>query len=209
MSNRDQIKENFLKDIAEHTEINIQLDDGVFRHIKFSRKGSSVFHFNITTFPGHLTITGDMGSYTFSRMYDMFDFFVGDEFSNDDLRINPSYWSEKLESVCKISGVEEFNSEDAEVRILDYVGKIYHDEYDGDEDKEDLIEDIRSQIDFQDEIRMRDSFVYAVHSDDFLTEYINVNDYLMDINFRSHTYHYIWCCYAIVWGILKYKEIKK
>lgn len=43
------------------------------------------------TWPGHLSITGDVGGYTFCRLRDMFEFFRGGQ-------INPGYWGEKLVS---------------------------------------------------------------------------------------------------------------
>lgn len=67
-------------------------EDGVYRHLQFRKPGSSFYHFELITFPGYLVITGDMGSYTFSRVHDMFEFFSSNGY------INSGYWAEKVVS---------------------------------------------------------------------------------------------------------------
>ena len=89
----EKLKETFLNDIKYHS-MEILNKNGIYRTIKFSRNGSNVYHFYLTTWDGHLNISGDMGSYTFARTNDMFKFFVDER---DDLIINPSYWGEKLQ----------------------------------------------------------------------------------------------------------------
>ena len=85
----------------------VLLDNGVYRHLSFTNNGSSVYRFDITTWPGHLCISGDMGTQVFSRLHDMFEFF------NDDLDskfpINPGYWGEKLQAIGTNSGYQEFS----------------------------------------------------------------------------------------------------
>lgn len=72
-------------------------DSGVFRTLKFMHDNSHNGYFMITTWPGHLCISGDMGTYVFSRIHDMIEFFNGDG-------INPGYWSEKLQSESRFGG---------------------------------------------------------------------------------------------------------
>ena len=85
-----EAKDRFEACIKDH-KIYIQNDNGNFRHIHCS-KGDSVYHFNITTWPGYLCISGDMGCFVFRRELDMFGFF-----RNKSNGINPYYWSEKLQ----------------------------------------------------------------------------------------------------------------
>lgn len=66
-------------------------DEGLYRHIRFQEPGTSIWHFDLVTWPGHLVITGDLEDFHFARLSDMFEFFRGPVG-----RINPSYWSEKL-----------------------------------------------------------------------------------------------------------------
>ncbi|WYK04438.1 hypothetical protein DWF04_015630 [Cereibacter sphaeroides f. sp. denitrificans] len=103
----DEIR--FRHDVRGH-EMTIELDQGVHRCIRFGRPGSSTYYFRLVTWPGYLAFSGDCGSYTFARLYDMFDFFrfAGPEYDRDD-RINEGYWSEKLTAICKHGGMEELD----------------------------------------------------------------------------------------------------
>ena len=78
------------------------MDNGVHRHIRFKKPGTMCMYFDLITYPGGLLYTGDMGTYVFVRLQDMFEFF---RTSNQDgwvkemgltLYTNHSYWSEKL-----------------------------------------------------------------------------------------------------------------
>jgi hypothetical protein len=75
--------EQFLKDVATHS-MKVERDDGVYRHLKFRGPESNSWNlwFDIITWPQCLVINGDMGSWTFARVNDMFTFFrhgQGDE----------------------------------------------------------------------------------------------------------------------------------
>lgn len=47
------------------------------RHLRFAIPGTGFYSFDIVTWPGHLAISGDLESFTFTRLPDMFDFFRG------------------------------------------------------------------------------------------------------------------------------------
>ena len=57
---------------AEHA-IETQLNDGVFRHFRCAKPGTGSYAFNITTFPGRLVVTGDIGTLVVERVRDMFE----------------------------------------------------------------------------------------------------------------------------------------
>lgn len=82
-------KEDFLQDVYEHRLI-IKKDDPDYKHLQFIDEKRR-FPFNIITWPGHLCITGDMGTFVFSRNFDMISFF-----RMDSLEIKPGYWTSKL-----------------------------------------------------------------------------------------------------------------
>lgn len=71
-------------------------DDGLYRHLKFEHpSGTDIWRFHIVTWPGYLSISGDLESYTFCAAEDMLDFFthaIGPE------GINAGYWAEKVRS---------------------------------------------------------------------------------------------------------------
>lgn len=91
--------EEFKLDVKNHV-LTVNLDSGVYRDISIGKPCSSDMHYNITTRPGYLIFTGDMGCYVFNRLPDMFDFFRCE-------RINPRYWSEKVQA----GKYEEFSPE--------------------------------------------------------------------------------------------------
>lgn len=98
-------KSRFEKDVTHH-KMSIVRDDGVYRHLEFRHEsGSANMYFGIITWPGYLHYYGDMGSYSFSRMHDMFEFFRRD----DDYPIDFRYWAEKLTSVDRSASMSEGN----------------------------------------------------------------------------------------------------
>ena len=82
--------DRFVKDTNNHHMTTLR-DDGLYRHLMFRDPANSSYWYEIVTFPGTLVINGDMGSFTFSRTEDMFEFFS----SGTD--INPHYWGEKIQ----------------------------------------------------------------------------------------------------------------
>ena len=91
----------FLIDTAHH-RLSVIRDDGVYRHLRMQQPETSCYYYDIITWPGYLTVTGDMGTWTFSRSYDMFRFFGG----AFEQGINTYYWSEKLEAGSGASACE-------------------------------------------------------------------------------------------------------
>lgn len=87
---QNKIKEKFDRNITNH-QMAIRFDAGIYRHLVFRNPESSAMWFEIVTWPGSLVYTGDMGTFVFERIPDMFEFFRNAE-------INPHYWSEKVEA---------------------------------------------------------------------------------------------------------------
>lgn len=79
----------FESDTADHV-MTVLHEDGLYRHIRFARPdGSSLYRYDLITWPGYLSIVGDVGDFTFRRLADMVEFFASGR------GINPSYWAEK------------------------------------------------------------------------------------------------------------------
>lgn len=93
----------------EGAQMEVRHDDGLYRQVWFGNPRTSMHHFSLVTWPGHLTITGDVESFTFRRLPDMFEFFGGNR-----KRISVSYWAEKC-----IAGKERIKSYDQ-----DYVRQL-------------------------------------------------------------------------------------
>lgn len=85
---KDHLRRIFNEGSKDH-QLTVLRDDGLYRHLKFRSPENSFYWFDLITWPGYLTVTGDMGTYTFSRTEDMFTFFRNGY-------INTHYWAEKL-----------------------------------------------------------------------------------------------------------------
>lgn len=94
------IYESFLKNTANH-KLTVEHDIDGHRTLHVGEPGTGMWHWKVITSPFYLTIIGDIADgYTFTRTYDMLDFFGrGDHPSRYDdgsPAINPHYWAEKL-----------------------------------------------------------------------------------------------------------------
>jgi hypothetical protein len=104
------IAERFARDTATH-RMTILHDDGLYRHLRFTamhlcndaewRAANGFYWFDLITWPGSLTINGGCGTYTFSRITDMFEFF------RSRYGINPQYWAEKVQGETKVKSYSE------------------------------------------------------------------------------------------------------
>lgn len=98
----------FRRDTRNH-RMTVVKDDGLFRYIQVRNPSSISYSFNITTIPGYLIYTGDMGSYAFSRERDMFDFHRI-EFHDHVPAISYDYMAQKCEAIDRRCGTEGFDS---------------------------------------------------------------------------------------------------
>jgi hypothetical protein len=190
-----------LKDIKDHT-LKIIRDDGVYRHVKGSANGSYHYSFEIITWPGWLCYTGDMGSYTFQRLEDMFEFFrmKSPRVTDDRLQINPGYWAEKVQAADKHGKIEEFSAERFRARLLEDIDE--RDDENAEQIKTALTEEVLNYLDEQDEAEARK------RADSFEFNGKQVFHDLWDYDFRAYTHHFIWCCYALAWTIREYDALK-
>lgn len=204
---------SFLKDVAKHT-MTVLMDQGnSYRHIRFSQAGSSNMYFDLITVPGKLIYTGDMGTYVFERLRDMFDFFRTDSRDGNGsgkLGINTGYWSEKLiaTSSCgpRSLGAEEFDEKHFDSVLYEKLVcwiKENRNETDRDE-RRDLWDTVVSDVfeadadsgGFRKQIAAHD-FYHHVNDDVGGFSFVD----LFDHRFTKPTYHFVWACYAIAWGI--------
>lgn len=213
MSNKPT-EQSFLKDVERH-HISIIRDDGIYRHIRFKRPDSGTFYFDLITWPGHLCFTGDMDTFVFTRIDDMFEFFRIDErdwsYKKDGISTNPGYWSEKLIASPR-NGYEQFDEDKFERTLKESIiqwMKDHRDTTTKDERRElwdefnwivigadgdnDGIRKTTATYDFHHRVNSRIEFSFAD---------------CWQYDFTAYTYHYIWACYAIVWGISQYDKEK-
>ena len=154
--------------------------------------------FEIVTWPGCLTIHGDMGSWTFSRLQDMFDFFRCEK-----LKINEYYWSEKLQhgTYGGREGAMVWDEDTFKEEIIESLGNWGL-------EPEDL-ETVKDALD--EEVFNRDGkweMMTAAHEFSCETTSGKVRWDCEMPDGKVYAYHFTWCCYAIVWAIQQYDAHK-
>lgn len=202
-------EERFLGDVKNHS-MEVLRDDDVSRHLSFTNNGSSCYRFDLITWPGHLCVTGDCGTYVFQRLTDMFQFFRMDDNdfnkrSDRKLNINPHYWGEKLLSVGTNAGYMEFDEEAFRERVEDHFADHMDCEENDPEELNEIWEDIDSLI--LSETHDEHAAYQAVT--DFECNGFQFEDFFDGGGTQCHTFHYIWCLYAIAYGIQIYDASKE
>jgi hypothetical protein len=88
-------RSQFEGETTEHV-LTVKQDDGLYRHLRFCKPGTSMWSFELVTWPGHLAITGDIGDgWVFARDPDMIEFFKP---RSEPYRIDADYWWQKMPS---------------------------------------------------------------------------------------------------------------
>lgn len=207
-------EDRFLNDVSNHTMTIIHDDGDVHRHIRFSQESTNSYYYDLITWDGHLCISGDMGTFVFNRLHDMFEFFMPTDRSmqakpETTLKINAYYWQEKLVSEGINSKAEEWDGS----KFRDSV-KEYFDAY-IDDNEEFITADAKCELwsDIEYHVLSYSSHEYesinAIHT--FESEWADMtfrfDDFFgYDSSYQTYTFHYIWCLYAIVYGIAEYND---
>ena len=210
-------EQEFLPYVAKH-EMKVLHSDGLYRHLRFKEPGDSCYWFDLVTIPGKLIYTGDMGTYVFSRLDDMFAFFRTDrEYAHAkgrQLGINPGYWAEKLLAVDgnRKGSFEEFDP-DAFTRVINEYrvrwmrnarenGRLSKD--DRRELWEAVDDEVLSRVDYHGEEVMRTAYEFSWNCVGTKNRW--QFDDLFEHRFTRYTRTFLWCCYAIAWGIQQYDK---
>ena len=192
--------DRFLRDVATH-EMQVIRDDGLYRHLRFRRPQTMCMHFDLITWPGHLAYVGDMGSFTFTRLTDMFEFFRCEP--GNLFQIDRRYWAEKCIAADKNGGLEEYRQDMFETAIEEWF-KSYLDGRD-DVDKDALWGAIDDEVlakSYDSEIEAH----RAAH--DFEWDGHSIFQDFYEVRARGFTDRFTWCCHALAWGIEQYDRAK-
>ncbi|WP_322070945.1 hypothetical protein [Paraburkholderia bannensis] len=187
-------------------------DDGVDRHIKFRGNDGSAYWFEILTWPGALCIRGDCGTYVFSRLTDMFEFFrpKNERVQAGELFINPSYWCEKLQAVnCNGYGdgrAREFSQKDFAARVKERFDGYLESHEISEERRASLWADVESEvIDRSHEGETRAFDALMNFSDD---EFPRMFEDCWEWGCKEYSFQFLWNLYAIAWAIRTYDAAK-
>lgn len=197
-------EEQFLKRVEDHS-IEIIMDDGIDRRIRFSNNGSTVDRFDLITWQGHLLITGDMGSYLFRRVRDMFTFFRMNRETQDNrgLFINPMYWSQKVLAVDRHGDIKEWSAKNFKEHIIDSIDQYCY--YKPEIDQDEMFEEAKYKIfnhSESEDCALRAAMDFSYKGDFPFRDY-------WEMDCKVYTYRFLWDLYAIVWGIKQYdKEVE-
>lgn len=190
MTTRELTEEDFLKDVREH-QIQVIRDDGEYRHVRFSKPGTYCMQFDLITWPGYLAYSGDMGCYVFSRIRDMFEFFRGKP--DGPLAINLGYWREKVQAQDRHGGIKEHSAERFRGCVL--------------ENSEDAPAAVKQAIELE----------VLRHADDEHEAWQAIGNFehngwhfqdFWEHDCTEYVHRYVWCCYALAWGIRQYDSAK-
>ena len=197
-------EQGFLLDVVEH-QMTILRDCDGSRHIRFSKPGTINQRFDLITWPWHLCYVGDMGCYVFSRLEDMFDFFRTSGHGEAGLHINPYYWAEKLQAVDRAYGWKKWAPSKFEASARKRFQKFL-------EDKDfDAEQTAAAQEDFEvyviNEIEDGEVAANSAASNFEIDGRYPLEDF-HEVDSDELTYRYLWCCYALAWGIKQYDEAK-
>ncbi len=210
----------FLGDIARH-EMTVIRDDGVYRHIRFKRPDSGSRYFDLVSWPGHLCYTGDMGTYVFCCQEDMFQFFRADRewqkaAEARSLAINPGYWSEKVKSDSRFGKGTECFSEELFRKALrnDFDNHFEGLAPDADASAEEREDFVRRKAEAWDEVEDQILGVDSLENEGVCAALDFEHDGVVFTEFWYHrltdyTFYFVWCCYALAWGIRLYDDATK
>lgn len=193
----------FEREISRH-EMKVIRDDGVNRHIRFQRPGTMCMHFDLITWPGYLCYTGDMGTYVFRRLDDMFQFFRRHA-DRPPFKMDLRYWAEKLEATDRCDGFEEFSAEVFRAKVKDHFESFTEDNEDWTEKrKAELWREI--EIDVLDRIADDDEHGAFLALRDFSYDGFQFNRW--EASCREYSHRFMWCCHALEWAIGVYDAEK-
>lgn len=196
--NEESVQQRFLRDIERH-EMAVAIDIDCHRHVTFKRAGSFAYGFHITTWPGYLAISGDMGSFVFSRLRDMFEFFRGKH-------INTGYWAEKLTADNRHGGHRVFSKDLFREAITRHFEQW---DFEGPDDR------ARAKAELDNEWdgllgATPDTIQEAIHAAMDYECPVSKNRFVdfWDCNLEEYSFQFVWCCHAIQWAIGVYDAEK-
>jgi hypothetical protein len=213
VSATDHIAERFTSETAKH-RMTVLHDDGLYRHLRFRamhlcndaewRPTHSFYWFDLITWPGCLTINGDCGAFTFSRVTDMFEFF------RSRYGINPQYWAEKVRGETRVKSYSEdkFRQQvkeaaaEAEAELPGVSAAIEESFYgplaEWDTGYEDGARRALDEFTFY----KNESDRYGLHRKEPDFRFCDTWEW----DFTDWDWQFLWCCHAIQWGIAQYDK---
>jgi hypothetical protein len=189
----------FAAETKDHV-LTVMHDDGLYRHLRFTRPRTGMYRFDLVTWPGHLSFGGDMDGYVFARDPDMFEFFRDSRYG-----INPGYWHEKV--VAGTDRVKVYSEDRFRQLVVEHftdavrygnaprgLGKAV---------REEILNDDYGELGYEEGARdVLNRFEYRRGKERFSF----TDTYEWEL--RDFNWSYLWACHAIQWGIAQYDAAK-
>lgn len=221
-------KEQFEKDVADHI-MEVIKDEGVYRHIRFRVPGTMMEHFDLITWPGELAYTGDMGTYVFARLHDMFEFFRRPERCR--YSIDMHYWAEKVQAGDKAGrgdGITEFSKETFDANVRRWVEGYAKAQLGEAAEPGELelctcaMNDLREAVEREvigaddNDVRCFDAandFRFGAADSEAWSAYFGAEESYEFVDFwevdhTEFTHRFQWCCFALSWAMQTYDKSK-
>ena len=201
MTLEEQMRVRFERETAEH-QLTVLHDDGVYRHLRFRRGESSFYWFDIVTWPGCLSVGGDVDTYVFARAKDMFGWFE----SSAGGGINPHYWAQKLVAPRGTDGARSYSHDSLRACVHDWA-RSHADEADMPMYHDVLIDALEREVLYDEWETTWTEQEGRERLEILETEIRAAGGYLetWEWDLREYDWSFLWCCWAIVWGIGQYR----
>lgn len=184
----------FQIDTADHT-MEVALDQGVYRHLRFRKPGTGLYWYDIITTPGQLTFRGDMGTYVFARTEDMFTFFEG-----SGGRINAHYWAEKVQAQDVNSPAVEYSRDVFVEHVMEEFWSSRENLKDAADVWREIREDLLDEYGPSGDKSLAISAAMGFNHGGF--SFYDVTDWRL----TTYSHHFLYALHAIVDGIRRYRE---
>lgn len=218
--------QDFVSQTEEH-QLTVLREDGLYRHMRMSAPGTSMWSWTVNTFPGYLTVVGDIADgYTFSRIEDMLNFFeLGarswNYYADGAPCIDFRYWAEKLSGGRSsnmrvysqksfLASVTDIMEQDEDLG-LEMENEIRAEALECEGDSETVVKLLAEaqKIKSDRDALIEDARYHAENEND---AYEWLNDHpkhftdIFDIDIRTWDRHFVYACYAIALTVKKYRE---
>lgn len=191
-SRKNDVQRRFQEDVKDH-RLEVVLDAGLHRHLKFRRPGTIVMWFDIVTWPGGLLIDGDMGTFAFRSRGDMLAFFRREA---QQRPVDAYYWGQKLIAMDR-DGTHEYDADAFRAAVHDDLNQYLEDEPDD--------PDLRAAVE-REVLACADDGEHGAISAamDFAYKGKQVFPDFYEHRLQEPTYQYLWCLRAIPWAVAAY-----
>lgn len=179
----EPLQEHFKKDTKDHV-LQIVKDEGLHRHLVWSRPNSSIFKVELITWPHGMTVTGDMGTFTVGHpsVADILGWFDGcTDYVYSNIR-------------CHGAGhdIKEFDKNEAREYLQSLIKEVEEDMFECDMSDQERLSDVKDRVEIA-------SMYLDGHPEDvFYSEFLQqFPDEWESIPFQKFTRRHQWRCLAV------------